>query len=318
MTMPGRQRGIALLTVMLVFGLAAFIARDMMLTGFTDTQRHVAMRDSRQAFYYALGAESYARELLWRDRDDELAGNDSSDGKLDEWYNRRLAFDLDEGQIFIRVSDLQGRFNLSNLRSENGEINSAAASQLRRLLDHIGIETSLAYRIADWVDKDQLALRNGAEDETWLQGASPMLTGNTAIAQMAELTRLAQLSEQQYKDLNRFLTTLPEPTKLNVNTASEEVILSLAENVNRQATASLVSRQDIKSYQNVSQALSDAGLSSAGLSTFFTTRSEYYEIEIIALYRERTARLHSVVHREPTTGKTQLVYRLQSNGLEAG
>ena len=104
MKVPGKQRGIALLTVLLVFALAAFIARDMLLTGFTDTQRQIALKDSRQAFYYALGGEAFARELLWRDRDEDIEQGRNVDSKSDAWYSRELAFPLDEGQLQIRVS----------------------------------------------------------------------------------------------------------------------------------------------------------------------------------------------------------------------
>ncbi len=318
MKLPAKQRGIALLTVLLVFGLAAFISRDMMLTGFTDSQRQIALRDSRQAFYYALGAEAYARELLWRDRDLDLEANKNVDGKLDAWYSRELSFPLDEGQLRIRVEDLQGKFNLSNLRQVSGAVDPVAVSQLRRLLGHIGIETDLAYRLADWVDADRAVGSRGAEDEIWLESDSPMLTANTSMAQLGEINHLARLSEQQYRDLNRFLTTLPERTKLNVNTVGVEVLSALAERVSSNGATSLVSRQDLKSYDSVDQAITQSGLAPATLGSFLTTSSEYYEIEVIALYRKRTARFISVVHREPKDGKTRVIYRSQQSRLEAG
>lgn len=318
MKLPAKQRGIALLTVLLVFGLAAFISRDMMLTGFTDSQRQIALRDSRQAFYYALGAEAYARELLWRDRDLDLEANKNVDGKLDAWYSRELSFPLDEGQLRIRVEDLQGKFNLSNLRQVSGAVDPVAVSQLRRLLGHIGIETDLAYRLADWVDADRAVGSRGAEDEIWLESDSPMLTANTSMAQLSEINHLARLSEQQYRDLNRFLTTLPERTKLNVNTVGVEVLSALAERVSSNGATSLVSRQDLKSYDSVDQAITQSGLAPATLGSFLTTSSEYYEIEVIALYRKRTARFISVVHREPKDGKTRVIYRSQQSRLEAG
>ena len=315
---PGRQQGIALLTVLLVFGLAAFIARDMLLTGFTDTQNQIALNNSRQAMYYALGGEAYARELLWRDRDEDIDDDRNVDGKNDAWHSDELAFPLDEGQLQIRVTDLQGRFNLSNLRAESGAVDAVAVSQLRRLFSRIGVEPDLAYRLADWVDEDRQVGSRGAEDEAYLAAESPKLTANTTLATLSEINHLAQLSENQYQDLMRYLTTLPERTKLNVNTVAVEVVLALAEQVNERGASALEARQGVKSYDNVSQALSETGLAPASLSTFLDTSSEYYQIEVIALYRNRSARLRSVVHRQPGDGKTRVIYRSQKNSLKAG
>lgn len=318
MKSPSRQKGIALLTVLLVFGLAAFIARDMLLTGFTDSQRQIALRDSRQAFYYALGAEAFARELLWQDRDEDLEKGRDMDGKLDPWYSKELSFPLDEGQLRIRVQDLHGKFNLTNLRTESGGVDPLAVSQLRRLLVRIGVEPDIAYRLADWVDADEQPMARGGEDKLWLESDQPMLTGNTALAQLSEINALANLSENQYRDLSSVLTTLPERTKLNVNTVGVDVLSALVEQLSSHGASKLVARQTMKGYEEVSQALSDAGLQSGTVDSFLTTSSEYYEIEVIALYRDRIARFISVVRREPKNGKTRVVYRSQQSRLEAG
>ena len=283
-----------------------------------DTQNQIALNNSRQAMYYALGGEAYARELLWRDRDEDIDDDRNVDGKNDAWHSDELAFPLDEGQLQIRVTDLQGRFNLSNLRAESGAVDAVAVSQLRRLFSRIGVEPDLAYRLADWVDEDRQVGSRGAEDEAYLAAESPKLTANTNLATLSEINHLTQLNEKQYQDLMRFLTTLPERTKLNVNTVAVEVVLALAEQVNERGASALEARQGVKSYDNVSQALSETGLAPASLSTFLDTSSEYYQIEVIALYRNRSARLRSVVHRQPGDGKTRVIYRSQKNSLKAG
>lgn len=318
MKLPAKQKGIALLTVLLVFALAAFISRDMLLTGFTDTQRQIALKDSRQAFYYALGGEAFARELLWRDRDEDIEQGRNVDSKSDAWSSRELAFPLDEGQIQIRVVDLQSRFNLTNLRAESGVVDAVAVAQLRRLFSRIGVEPDLANRLADWVDEDRQVGSRGAEDEVYLEGDIPGLSANTALADLSEINRLASLSEQQYQDMSRHLTTLPERTKLNINTVTVEVISALAERVNERGVFALEARQDIKSYHSVARALSETGLAPASLASYLGTSSDYYQIEVIALYRKRSARLRSVVHRQRSDGKTRVIYRSQHGSLKAG
>ncbi len=311
------QRGVALLTVLLVLGLAAFLARDMLLTGFTEVQNTMALRDSRQAYYFALGGEAYARELLWRDRDQELKQQREMDGNSDAWASDELVFNLDEGQLQIRITDLQSRFNLGNLRSESGAVDAVAVAQLRRLLNRLGIKRDLAYRLADWVDADQEIGSRGAEDEDYIESATPMLTANVGFADIAEINSLVELNQEQYLDLTMHLTTLPERTKLNVNTVASEVLSSLAEQISESGVSALASRQAIKSYENVPQALSESGLPAADLEPFLTTSSDYFEVEVIAVYHDRSARLRSVIYRERSSGKTRVLYRSQQNSLKA-
>ena len=146
----------------------------------------------------------------------------------------------------------------------------------------------------------------------------PCCAANTALADLSEINSLASLSEQQYQDLSRHLTTLPERTKLNVNTVTVEVVSALADRVNERGASALEARQNVKSYDNVAQALDETGLAPASLASYLGTSSDYYEIEVIALYRKRSARLRSVVHRQRSDGKTRVIYRSQQGSLKAG
>ncbi len=312
-----KQQGVALLTVLLVFGLASFLARDMLLTGFTETQNSMALRDSRQAYYFALGGEAYARELLWRDRDQDLKEQREVDSNSDAWSSDELSFTLDEGHLQIHITDLHSRFNLGNLRLESGAVDAVAVAQLRRLLNRLGVEQDLAYRFADWVDDDRQVGSRGAEDEAYMESSIPMLAANVGFADIAEINAVAEVNEQQFLDLAMHLTTLPERTKLNVNTISSEVLSSLAEQINESGVAALASRQAIKSYENVSEAMSESGLVGASLEPFLTTASDYFEVEVIAVYHDRSARLRSVIYRERDSGETRVLYRSQQNSLKA-
>jgi len=314
---PPRQRGIALLTVLMVFGLATLVVRDMMLIGLADVQGATALLDSRQAYYYALGGEAYARQLLWQDRDGDLAGGREADGLQDDWNAQGLTFEIDDGHLQIWVADLQGRFNLTNLRSAAGAADPQVVAQLRQLLDAIGIDSALAGRLADWVDEDREPSPGGAEDESYGDGAAPMLAGNAPLADLAEINAIASLTEQQYQGLFAHLTTLPERTKLNINTAGAEVLVAaggLGEGVAR----SLHRGQETSTYAGIEQALRAQGVAADGFGERLTTASSWFEIEVLASYRERSARLRSVIYRDPRSGATRVVYRSQRSRLKAG
>ena len=111
-----RQRGVALITVLLVVALVTVVCAALLL------RQQLAIRSTgnqllvRQAQYYAEGGELVAKALLRRDM---------SEGQVDHlaeaWANPRLRFPLDEGgELRLRIEDLSGRFNLNSL-SVSGE-----------------------------------------------------------------------------------------------------------------------------------------------------------------------------------------------------
>lgn len=313
---PPGQRGVALLTVLAVFGLATLLVRDMMLIGLADVQGATALLDSRQAHYYALGGEAYARQLLWQDREGDRAAARDIDGRQDGWRLDALAFDIDEGRLQIWVNDLQGRFNLANLRAESGAADPQALAQLRRLLAALDIDPDLAGRLADWVDEDRDPGVGGAEDESYAEGAAPLLAGNTPLADLAEINAFAPLTESQFQRLFPHLTALPQRTKLNINTATAEVLTTFP-GIGEGVARALYRRQETTTQVSVADALRAEGVAAQEAADGLTTSSSWFEIEVLASYRERSARLRSVVYRDPGRGVTRVVYRSHRSRLKA-
>jgi general secretion pathway protein K len=308
---PSRQHGIALLTVLMVFALAAFLATDMAMTGVSDTQHAAVRRDVRQAYYYALGGEAYARELLWQDRDTDVRAAREADGRHDLWRDGVGGFALDEGEIRIQVTDLQGRFNLANLRgAAGGRADPVALAQLRGVLEALDLDVALSQRIADWVDGDSEALPSGAEDQHYATATVPQLTANVPPGVVAELVRIMSLTEEQYALLKANLTSLPEATKLNLNTSQPAVLLAFAGPGRLSAVRALLNKQAVTTYADLDDALSDNGFAtSEELRASLTTTSQWFEIDVVAEYRQRAARLRSMVHRDARSGVTRVIYR---------
>src|SRR5690606_16456238 len=131
-----RQRGVALITVLLVVALATLVCAGLML------RQQLAIRSVgnqllvRQAQYYAEGGELLARALLLRDLRE--AGQLMVDHPGEAWASPGLRFPLDEGgELRLRIEDLAGRFNLNSLAAA-GEAGELALLRLRRLLQHLG------------------------------------------------------------------------------------------------------------------------------------------------------------------------------------
>lgn len=238
-----RERGVALITVLLVVALVSVVCTGLVL------RQQLAIRSTgnqllvRQAFYYAEGGELLAKAILLRD----LRAGDTGvpiDHLGEQWANPRLSFPLDEGgDLTLRINDLAGRFNLNRL-AVGGQEAEVEVRRLRRLLQLLELQPAYADRLLDWLDRDQDASGSlGAEDAEYLLLQPPYRTGPGLIADVSELRLLLGMKEEEYRRLQPFVSALPREVKLNVNTASAQVLASLADGVAPQSLDALLALQ---------------------------------------------------------------------------
>ncbi len=221
-----RQKGIALITAVLITALIAVLAVTMISEQQLDIRRTGNILDRAQAWQFALGMETIAHLALRKD-----AENNKTDHRMEEW-NKPVQFPAPDGaegdMIGGRIEDLQGRFNLNNLVNEKGDIDVQQLQQFKRLLTQIDLAPGLAERVADWIDAGSTPHGlDGAEDDEYTRLDPSYRTGNTRLVSPSEL--LLILSKEEYQKLADFVTVLPtrKRTKINVNMAPKEVLVSL-------------------------------------------------------------------------------------------
>jgi hypothetical protein len=136
MSLPSRQRGVALITAVLVVSIAVIAATAVLDAGNDAIQRGATFQDSERAWWYAAGCEDYVQSLLDRDQSKDV------DGLGDEWnqVNGVLPVAQGEGEGALRgkLVDLQGRFNLNNLGAADDKYREVYQRQFVRLI--AGIE----------------------------------------------------------------------------------------------------------------------------------------------------------------------------------
>ena len=244
-----RQRGIALITAVLVTALVAVTAVAMLSEQQLDIRRTENVLDRAQALQFALGMESAALQLLRND-----AERNGTDHRAEEWNQPRqypAPGGAEEDLIGVQITDLQGRFNLNNLVDRDGAIVPAQLDQLRRLLTQLELPAALADRIADWMDADSTPHGvDGAEDGEYTRLDPPYRTGNMPLASPGEL--LLIMSREEYRKLADHVAVLPgaERTKINLNTASREVLASLEYLSGEEVSELLAAREQLEKQNN--------------------------------------------------------------------
>lgn len=301
-SVAGRQAGIALISVLLVFALASLLIGHLVTAAARDLQRSANYLGARQAFWYALGGETLGRQVLHEDYQlDIAAGEAPSDGFSDGWAQPLAEFEIEKGALRLQINDLQAKFNLNNLIDQQGVVVTAELQRLARLLQVVDVPNSLAAVIVDWLDKDEVNRSGSKEDDVYLEKTPSFVSANTAMADVSELRQLDGMTTEYYQRLAPYVTALPkstanaETTKININTVSEQVFSSLANNISLSRAQSELGDRKTRKYteQNpFSTSLFEA------TSTNISYESEYFEILVAANFDKRWSYLRSVVKRD--------------------
>jgi general secretion pathway protein K len=237
MSLRRQQRGVALITAVLVVAIGTMIAVNLMWEGTLDLRRAESALAADQGLLYGQGAEAWAADILRQD----LVDSPDADHLGEQWAIELPPLPVDGGTITGRLEDLQARFNLNNLVGADGMEDQLARSQFERLLNHLEIDPGLAGAVVDWLDPDtELRFPTGGEDVVYTSQDPPYRTANAMITSTSELMAIAGFDRDIYRRLAPYITVLPRGTKLNVNTASDVVLASLSDNLDLATAAALV------------------------------------------------------------------------------
>ena len=223
----GPQRGLALISALLIVSLAGILAAGRMFQLQLESQSSRALIATVHGRMIALGVEDLVAELLIAD------ALDSDTDHVGETWARGIG-EMNVGPMLIQgtMEDMQGRFNVNNLVTPKGTPDMIAVGQFQRLLRVLQLDENLAAKALDWMDADNLPRPlAGAEDEAYTRLDPPYQAPNRPLADVSELLAVEGFDSESFSILAPHIIALPvygAPTPVNVNTATEAVLLSLA------------------------------------------------------------------------------------------
>ncbi len=220
-----RQRGVALITAVVLVAIATVLATRIGTEAALDLRRTGGLAALNQAWQVALGAEAWAAQIL----NDDLA-NSTQDDLSEDWARPVPPLPIDGGMIEGQVEDMQGRFNLNNLLKADGTVDDVNVERFRRLLLSVEVDPRWAGTLADWLDADTVdRFPDGAEDGVYSGQAPPYRTANGPVTTTTELMALPGFSLEDYARIRPHVAALPVGTKINVCTATGAVLSALVE-----------------------------------------------------------------------------------------
>lgn len=221
-----RQRGMALLTVLLLVAVMAALAIAMLDDIRFGLRRSQNAQAIARAQWSALSAESLAQaqieRLLRRD-----PGRTTLEGG---WNGRPFVFPLEGGSIRAVLRDGGNCFNLNSVvqgAPEQWWRRETGVAQYLALLDALDIRgaaaRSLADALVDWIDSDGERSPYGAEDAAYAQRRPAYRTGGALLAEPSELRAIAGYDAGTYRRLRPHVCALPDAalSPINLNTLEQ-------------------------------------------------------------------------------------------------
>jgi general secretion pathway protein K len=297
---PIRQRGIALITAVLVVAIAAVIATSMMSRQNFDTRRTANIIHQDQAIAYALGAEYWAGVELSND-----AKQNNYDHLQENWAYDLPPLPIDGGFINGKVEDLQGRFNL------NSVLDPLQAERFARLCLALNVDPDFIPALQDWIDGDTEVREQGAEDETYTRMEPPYRAANGFLADTSELLLVRGVSVQEYNALTFYISALPAGSAINVNTASPQLLQSLTHDVAVPDIERIIGIRAGAPYQDVDYFVADEAFAGREISEeYLSVGSQYFLLTADVMLGDAPLTLQSVLYRTPEGKMTVLNRRL--------
>jgi len=221
-----RQRGVALITAIVVVAIATILAVRIGTRAALDLRRTAGLVALDQGWHVALGAEAWAIEVLKEDYED----SPDSDHLAEGWAQPLPPLPVDGGEVRGAVEDMQGRFNVNNLVDANGAVDPDSVERFGQLLLLVGAQPRWASLMADWIDNDAISgIPEGAEDGTYLSQDPPYRASNRLVATTTEMMALPGMTRDEFERIRPYVAALPRGTKINVCTAKAAVLAMLGE-----------------------------------------------------------------------------------------
>jgi len=270
------QRGVAVVTAILVVAVAASAAAYM-LSQQSSTLNQTALVASRaQADAYAQAGLDWARGVLAED------ARQSATDTLDEGWAQPLAgLPVERAIVSGAITDLQSRFNLNNV-VKDGRRSDADVQILVRLLESLDLDAGLALAVLDWVDTDaDLSGNGGAEDAHYLALPRPHRAANRRMAQFEELYVVRGFDARAVAKLRPFVTALPGRAPVNANTAAPEVLAAILPELSREEIRELADSRRARPFKDRADLQARAKKANpAAIDTDLDVKSDHFLVQI--------------------------------------
>jgi general secretion pathway protein K len=312
-----RQRGVAIITALLIVAIATTVSVTISTRLQLDVRRTGNLIAGDQAYLYSLAAESWSQRILKQDRK-----NSEIDHLGEDWAIELPPLPVEGGYIQGRLIDLQSCLNINSLLDDNtstrtdanaGSSAPLARTRLERLLTNLKIDKAYTQAIIDWIDSDlQTTIPDGAEDVYYMNLEQPYRAANTPMQSISELRLVKGFENPQvYATVLPYVCAYGVNAPININTATAEVLRSLADDLSESDVEKIIQQRDETAFNNVSEFISSGNLDNKTTRTEgLSVDTEYFMLQTDSTIGQVRVITYSIIHRS-IDGSTKVIARSQ-------
>lgn len=315
-----KQRGLALVTVLLVISLCVILAAEMTTTQSYQVKRVTNLFERQQAYWYAMGAEHFVKALI-----KDTAQKDKGVINLSQpWAMEGMSFPVDNGLIEGRIKDLRSCFNLNSLYEKDI---TQAKLQFRkeafvRYLEQLDIqsETShedLAENLYDWLDPDDYPSGAvGYDGDMYASLEFPYLSANSPMVHENELRVIYGFDAAVMMQLEEKFCVIPGNSEFvfNINTmnADEPELLMAILDIDDKLASDIFADRPDDGFENIADLWATQSMKKVKTveqaDNYFTVESKFFKLITNAYYNDMKFALTSVIQLDDNS-KTHVVGR---------
>lgn len=350
MNQKSKQKGVALITALIITTIAVSLAATVMYRQQIQIRLSGNIAHLEQAYLYANGMEDWAGTILKKGFDDHKEYVSLED----DWANKGelISLPIDGGVMNGQLYDLQARINLNSLarpipppvkkKNPDGtlinpppvqkpDLAKITRSRLLNLIREIdpdgemGPPQNFAEIAKDWIDTDQIngniapegeSSGSGAESPYYQSMEPAYLSADTLFVSPTEIRLLKGMEKKIYKKLLPLISTLPikNKTPININTASEEILKSLG--FDPGAAQDIIKEREITPFENMGNSFLTNIISQQGENiekNDLGVNSNYFLLKGSVSINNARIFIYSVLERDSKSGQVSVIMRDFSN-----
>lgn len=332
-----RQQGAALLMAMVIVTLVSTLAASMVWQQWRAVQVESAERVRSQSAWVLSGALDWARLILREDgRNDgpdhlgEVWAMPLAEARLSTFLaadsNNTATDDDDSPDAFLsgKVDDAHAKYNVRRL-VDGGAIKDDEVKVFKRLLEFLSLPPSLADGIAASMSKASLAEASFTTNDP---AVLERLGGESGRAQAPLMPQTFDqllwlgLDAATLEKLRPYVTLLPTTSsKVNINTATKEVIAAVIDGMDLARASRLVQarqRNPFKAASDMAQLLGNAPGGKPWDDSRVDVKSEFFEVKGRLRYEDNVIEQRHLVQRLSGGSDVLVLQQSRFSGLDRG
>lgn len=288
-----QQRGIAVISAMLIAALVASIASYLLFQHqmlINQMENHLSASQARRMSEAGM---EWSRAILAED-----AKLGPVDHFKEPWARKLPATPFESGTIKGLILDQQAFFNLNNL-SRSTAANDTESKALKYFMTQAGGDAGPVDALVDWIDQDfEVTMPNGAEDNVYIAQAAPYKTANQLLTEVGNLSRVMGFTHEMVARTGQYCVVLPEVTTININTASAEVLKFAFPELGSLEVEAIITKRNTQPFQNTGELIKVLGDKPKITESQISVGSRYFLVITQTRYGKTTVNASALFKRE--------------------